>query len=357
MTPSHGIDFDRYKTQSKDLLKQARAGDPEALLRLRTHHPEGELLVKMPRLQLADAQLAIARENEFPSWAKFKEHILLENAVHALDTGDAVRLKTLLDAHPEIVKYRTQSTEFGYFAQATLLHHVAGNPIRCPLPQNILNLTATILEHGADPNALCGAPVKSNSTIGLILTGKQPSEAGVSVPLIDLLVAAGAKDAEVNDADVLSLPLWNGGRSTAEALVRRGARLDLRHAAALGRIDVMEKLLSGENISQQLLEDSLVYACLQNEETAARCLIQHGARGDIYVSSPNGSATALHEAAYRGFEPLVKLLLDNGASTTVRDKQWNGTPAGWAQHGGHTGLAELLHEHETLQTGGKLDTF
>jgi len=80
MTPSHGIDFDQYKTQSKDLLKQARAGDPEALLRLRTHHPEGELLVKMPRLQLADAQLAIARENEFPSWAKFKEHILLENA-------------------------------------------------------------------------------------------------------------------------------------------------------------------------------------------------------------------------------------------------------------------------------------
>jgi hypothetical protein len=77
VTSSRGIDIDQYKTQAKDLLRAARSGTGEALGRLRTNRPEAESLFASARIQLADVQLVIARENGFGSWAKFKEHLLL----------------------------------------------------------------------------------------------------------------------------------------------------------------------------------------------------------------------------------------------------------------------------------------
>ena len=53
-------------------------------------------------------------------------------------------------------------------------------------------------------------------------------------------------------------------------------------------------------------------------------------------------ATALHEAAQAGDAALARLLVSAGADTTARDTAWSLTPAGWARHFGHTGLAALL---------------
>ena len=101
MTLPHRIDLDQYKTQAKELCKQARAAHPEALDRLRQHHPEHESALAAPEsVRLADAQLVIARENGFPSWAKFKAYLGFRNAVQALDAGDLVQLDALLDQLP-----------------------------------------------------------------------------------------------------------------------------------------------------------------------------------------------------------------------------------------------------------------
>jgi hypothetical protein len=40
--------------------------------------------------------------------------------------------------------------------------------------------------------------------------------------------------------------------------------------------------------------------------------------------------TALHSAAWNGDAKMVELLLARGADPTIRDRQYNGTPAGWA---------------------------
>jgi hypothetical protein len=65
--------------------------------------------------------------------------IVFHDAVRALDAGDLEGLEALLDDHPWLVRYRCCSGrwyEDGYFAGATLLHHVAGNPDRgSPLPR------------------------------------------------------------------------------------------------------------------------------------------------------------------------------------------------------------------------------
>ena len=43
--------------------------------------------------------------------------------------------------------------------------------------------------------------------------------------------------------------------------------------------------------------------------------------------------TALHWACWKGFADLAKLLVERGASLTVEDAQYHGTPPGWFGHG------------------------
>ncbi|MEK6321923.1 MAG: ankyrin repeat domain-containing protein [Acidobacteriota bacterium] len=98
MKQPKSINLDQYTTQAEELLKHARAGQPEALDRLRQNHPEHKSLAA-DSIQLADAQLVIARENGFPSWAKFDEELLFRDAVQALDAGNYSWLEALLDKH------------------------------------------------------------------------------------------------------------------------------------------------------------------------------------------------------------------------------------------------------------------
>jgi hypothetical protein len=38
----------------------------------------------------------------------------------------------------------------------------------------------------------------------------------------------------------------------------------------------------------------------------------------------------------------IEVLLDGGADPTIRDRIYDSTPAGWAEHGGHPEAVELL---------------
>ena len=52
----------------------------------------------------------------------------------ALDAGDGTGLTAILDEHPDVLHHRCfagECYERGYFPAASLLHHVAGDPIRC----------------------------------------------------------------------------------------------------------------------------------------------------------------------------------------------------------------------------------
>jgi hypothetical protein len=359
MTPPKGIDPGQYRTQAKELLKLAHAADLPSLDRIRNNHPERDLVVLGGRITLADVQLVIAREHGFASWARFKNYLLFRRAVNLVDAGETELLDEFL-ATNRILSYHCYDGDWyeeGYFRGAALLNHVAGNRIRCPLPSNVIDVAKTLLNQGADPNVATDA---GWTTIGLILTGKQVADAGVGVALIDVLKGAGARD-DLERGDILTDPLWNGGRATAEELVRRGTQMDLRHAAALGRLDDLRRMLKVE-VSRSLMEEALIYASHQGEETSARILIEHGATGDILIQSTGrmpgyaARATALHMAAWSGRAGIVRLLLDNGADATVIEPTYHGTALGWAEYGEHPEIAAMLRE-EMEKRGDSLQTF
>ena len=64
-------DLDQLKAQAKELLKAARSGDGEAVVRLENY----QLRAEGKRLMLADAQLVVSREYGYSSWRKLKNHV------------------------------------------------------------------------------------------------------------------------------------------------------------------------------------------------------------------------------------------------------------------------------------------
>ena len=61
--------------------------------------------------------------------------------------------------------------------------------------------------------------------------------------------------------------------------------------------------------------------------------------------NPQGThahATPLHQAAFRGHTDVVRLLVERGARTDIRDTIHKGTPLDWALHGGREQVAAYL---------------
>ena len=76
--PPPGLNLENQRKQARSLLNAARAGDARALRRLAALRPSGarsSTAEDAPRWSLHHAQLVIARELGFTSWAKLKAHV------------------------------------------------------------------------------------------------------------------------------------------------------------------------------------------------------------------------------------------------------------------------------------------
>jgi ankyrin repeat protein len=372
-------DLAQYKKRAKSLVAAARSSEPaavrlwatewlETLARLRgepiSPFVQGSLdravdriergvqerLAPGGRFTLADAQFLIARAHGFDGWAAFAAQVQrlstsdaspdpYETAADAIVTGDLSALRLLLDQNPDLVRARSARAH-----RATLLHYTAANGVedfRQRTPTNAVAIARALLEAGADVDAIAntygGGPAQT--TMNLLVSSTHPAGAGVQPALVDTLVDFGAAiDGLDNDGSPLMTALAFGYLEAAEALVRRGARVDnVAAAAALGRTDAVQSLLAERaTVSPSLVnlywlglssdprshvERAFVWACRYGRTEVVELLLAHGVEP---AAADSSGMSGLHWAAGNGHLPIVELLTARGAPLEGRN-MWGGT--------------------------------
>jgi ankyrin repeat protein len=203
-------------------------------------------------------------------------------------------------------------------------------------------------------------------------------------PVAELLLDRGAAIDGTGGWTPLEEALYWNNTNVIELFLERGAKIqNIRTAAGLGRTDLIEGYFNPDgslkseagrinwpfgdpetianakrpsNVTQSLLDhinswsqdrqgivnNAFVYACMHGHIDAAKLLIEKGAEINVIPGGFDFAGTGLHYAALNGHRPMVQYLLDHGADKNIRDTKVSSTPAGWAEHGGHTELLDLL---------------
>jgi hypothetical protein len=368
----------QLRRQAQELRRAHRRREPGAAARIAAHHPElkgASIDATLDRaLALADAQLVVAREYGFDSWTRLKHRVELaelvsahtphprfDEAVAAIDAGDLDTLGRLLAADPALVHARTNlEPPYHYFTGATLLHHVAGNPDRGrlsgdlpPLTLAIVDVARLLLDAGADVDARTLGP-NGGSTMGLLLTSKPASDAHVSGPLIDLLVARGAR-LDVTSAEMLRGSLANHAPRAAEKMIELGAPVDVCAAAALGRMDLLRdqfdhlgRLRVAARRGRRPMRGrdaiglALLFAYVNGQRDAVDFLLEKDGNWNV-IGVNNG--TVLHRAAWDGDLAMVQRLVAKGADIGNRQNPFTATPFSWADHNRQAEVVAWMRAH------------
>src|SRR5262245_9714016 len=324
------------------------------------------------RCTLSAAQFFVARGHGFASWPKFAKHLeglaradspvsTFEAAADAIVNGDLARLGKLLSENPELARARSTREH-----RSTLLHYVSANGVEdfCQkTPKNIVEITKLLLKAVADVNAESDAYGGRSTTLGLTATSWHPENAGVQLPLMELLINHGAIIDGPDGGGAVNGCLHNGRGEAAKFLASRGARLDLEGAAGVGRLDVVKSFFNDDGslkstATQQQLKDGFAWACEFGRTSVVDFLLQKSI--DVDAKLKHDGQTGLHWAALGGHVDTVKLLLRRGAPVDVKDENYGGTPLGWALYGWgapeNQGRADYYEVVALLaQAGAKLD--
>jgi ankyrin repeat protein len=339
------------------------------------------------------ARQVLARQHGFATWAELCAHVeepdapagAFALAVERIEAHDPDGLREQIEASPSVVEeVGTNGNDLLGLAAATCDERLVG----------------LLLERGADPargNAHGSTALHQAAYSGLPALARMLLEAGAP------LDASGRGDG----GTPLVVALFWGNRETAELLAEHGTPPDnLRVAAGLGRLDLIEELVPAPgrpapaagkhrdfyrphsgfpgwrptDAPQEVIDEALAWAARNDRADALDLLAARGASldADVYRgtalawAATNGQlaslqrllalganpdaptsfggpdhgegATALHLAAQSNQVDAIRALLDAGADPEIRDKRHNGTPAGWAEHGGQTAAVELLRE-------------
>jgi hypothetical protein len=331
--------LDHLKRQARDLLRQHVQREPSSAQSLREFHPSlrraADQEIFSTHLTLSDAQLAIAREYGFASWARLKNHIekpglsdnlalphheriedpIFRRAATLIDSGDISGLSFLLKDNPRLIHQRVLFEGGNYFRNPGLLEFIAENPVRHgTLPPNIIDVAMIILEARPEHRSV-------NDTLGLVASGRVPRECKVQIPLIEVLCTYGA---DSNSA--LRTAALHGEFEAVHQLIRLGAKPDLPVLAALGKTEEFLRHLPLSDSGQRHL--ALALAAQYGHPEIVRALLDVGEDPNRYNrSGAHSHSTPLHQAALAGHLGVVKLLVGRGARLDIKDVIWQGTRA------------------------------
>jgi ankyrin repeat protein len=281
-------DLDQQKKLAKELLRDFRAGDRDAVARMRAELPD------RAEPTLTDAQFVLAREYGFRSWRELRVQIErlraerrppAERFVEAVQRGDAARVRALLREHADLGA-KLNAPIFPFDAPALVfasddhpelvdaLLEAGADPNRRSdwwaggfHPLHVVRGAAAerLLAAGAVPDACAAANLDRLDLLAAMLAadparvherggdGQTPLHFARSRAVADLLLDAGA-DPDARDVDHRSTPaqwmIGDGAGSPrfelARHLVERGATADIFLAAALGLTDRVATMLEAD---------------------------------------------------------------------------------------------------------------
>ena len=308
-----------FRQEVQRRLKRAGAGDA----------PRSSITVD-------DARLAVAHSFGFENWQAMAALLYamkdvsspaaqFEAAADAVVTGDAAALASLLRESPALARARSSRLH-----HATLLHYSSANGVedfRQKSPANAVEMAKLLLDAGAEVDARSDSyGGQWDTTLNLLVSSCHPADAGVQGALVETLLDNGAAiHGLTNDNSPLLTALAFHYRDAAETLARRGARVDtIVAAAALGRLDLIDRfVVDGTTLHPDValvnvgwihiaptakanLDLALVWAAMHHRTDAVERLLQKGVDPG---ARDQRHWTALHWAAYSGFEDLVDVLL------------------------------------------------
>jgi hypothetical protein len=207
-----------------------------------------------PPSRSTDARLTIARYCDFPEWpavAAYVEAVSqegpvfeFESAVEAVVKSDLAALEDAIRRNPALV--RARSSRICCFDPADAPRHLAplrrrqwGRRIPPKDDPNAVEIARALLQAGAEPDALAdmyGAEPEC-TTMSMLVSSNHPAEAGLQVPLLELLLDFGAA-IEGRGTRKWSGPLFTalafGISDAVKLLAKRKARIDLPTAAGMG---------------------------------------------------------------------------------------------------------------------------
>jgi ankyrin repeat protein len=351
--------LENLKNQAKHLSKTARAGAADTISLIREFHPHPDQALKS--LQLADAQLVVARMYGFPSWAKLKRHLAVVHEyiwdppsdpraadgplidrflrLACLSYGNwnlsmAEEARWIIAGHPELATADLYTActvgevdaAGSIIARDPALVNRKGGALRwqpllyccysrlnSPNPRHsTLEVARLLLAHGADPNA--GFLWRGNIPAFTALTGAfGGGEAGAHNPphqhrdaLVRLLLDSGA---DPNDGQAL----YN---TSAPVEVLR-----LLFANGLGQDkDGQWTKRMGDRLSpQEMLQWELWRAARHNQFEKVKFLVEHGV--DVNRPTTDRNTTPYQEAVVAGNHELGEYLLQHGGIRIELDEK------------------------------------
>ena len=217
-----------------------------------------------------------------------------------------------------------------------------------------------LLNHGADPNGVSAAEREAALHVAV--------RHGQSMDVIRLLLDHGADiHARRGDGATAWLLARRSGFDEIASLLeslgadtQRLSAVDLLLAACgRGDVDAVRHLASADVLAAlepsdlQLLIEA---ATVGRERTVSACV----AAGFPVNTTDTAGATALHYSAIHGRARQVRMLLEAGAATDIRDKEHSSTPMGWACFGADV-VGEADGDYEDcvralLEAGARLQT-
>lgn len=253
----------------------------------------------------------------------------IQPALHALLSSDAQGLRTSLTEDPELVD--------------------------APWNGNTLLEWATQPPHGIDQNCIA-VLIESGASLdrALGLAGCF-NLADLCTQLLDAGADPTSFESDVSPITPLESAAMHGSTASADVLVEHGLhRPTLWLAAATGHVDLVSRWVSDDgqllkpagdyrpiwahigrpeapapiDDPTQILGEALTFAAANERIAVVDMLLDCGVPID---AAPYRGITGLHFAIQFGKQAMVKHLLDQGASTTALDDEWNATPAKWAE--------------------------